>query len=153
MGYYDDALTKFEVFNSVIRMSKPYKSVDAIYADPPVYDVYITGSDQLWNPTQRFCLEPFFLTFVPNNAVKISYASSIGISSLTNIEKNDFKKWLSSYNAISVREKQAQKMLNELLMGKMYSRFLILHFCWIETFGRIWRLFQIIENPIFYFSL
>lgn len=34
MGYYDDALTKFEVFNSVIRMSKPYKSVDAIYADP-----------------------------------------------------------------------------------------------------------------------
>lgn len=118
MGYYDDALTKFEVFNSVIRMSKPYKSVDAIYADPPVYDVYITGSDQLWNPTQRFCLEPFFLTFVPNNAVKISYASSIGISSLTNIEKNDFKKWLSSYNAISVREKQAQKMLNELLMGK-----------------------------------
>lgn len=50
--------------------------------------------------------------------MKISYASSIGISSLTNIEKNDFKKWLSSYNAISVREKQAQKMLNELLMGK-----------------------------------
>lgn len=85
---------------------------------PPVYDVYITGSDQLWNPTQRFCLEPFFLTFAPNDAVKISYASSIGISSLTNREKNDFKRWLPSYNAISVREKQAQKMLNEILIGK-----------------------------------
>lgn len=118
MGYYDDALMKFKVFNSAIKMSKPYKSVDAIYADPPVYDVYITGSDQLWNPTQRFCLEPFFLTFAPNDAVKISYASSIGISSLTNREKNDFKRWLPSYNAISVREKQAQKMLNEILIGK-----------------------------------
>lgn len=118
MGYYNDALMKFKVFNSAIKMSKPYKSVDAIYADPPVYDVYITGSDQLWNPTQRFCLEPFFLTFAPNDAVKISYASSIGISSLTNREKNDFKRWLPSYNAISVREKQAQKMLNEILIGK-----------------------------------
>lgn len=96
----------------------------------------------------------FLFNFCSHNAVKISYASSIGISSLTNIEKNDFKKWLSSYNAISVREKQAQKMLNELLMGKNVFQVsdptFLLDRDFLEEFGDCSR---IIENPIFYFSL
>lgn len=45
------------------------------------YDVYITGSDQVWNPDWY---EPaFFLTFVPNSRKKIAYAASLGHSSLT----------------------------------------------------------------------
>lgn len=98
--------SKFQDFNSQIRLSKPYRGIDELYRNPPEYDVYITGSDQVWNPTQNYCLEPYFLTFVKNkNARKISYASSIGIDQLLPKEKKDFKRWLSSYNSISVREK------------------------------------------------
>lgn len=108
--------SKFHDFNSQIRLSKPFRSIDELYRNPPEYDVYITGSDQVWNPTQNYCLEPYFLTFVKNEkALKISYASSIGIEQLLHKEKKDFKRWLSSYNSISVREKTAQRVLSEFV--------------------------------------
>ena len=108
--------SKFHDFNSQIRLSKPFRGIDELYRNPPEYDVYITGSDQVWNPTQNYCLEPYFLTFVKNEkALKISYASSIGIEQLLHKEKKDFKRWLSSYNSISVREKTAQRVLSEFV--------------------------------------
>ena len=87
-----------------------------MYSNPPSYDIYITGSDQLWNPTQPFCIEPYFLTFVKSStAKKISYAASIGHDTLNEKEKNDFKRWLLSYNHISVREYEAKKILESLI--------------------------------------
>lgn len=106
----------FSSINGLIRLSHAYKGIDELYANPPQYDTYITGSDQVWNPTQSYCIEPYFLTFVKTGR-KISYASSIGIEKLTGAEKRKFKKWLSSYDAISVRETTAQKFL-EKLTGK-----------------------------------
>lgn len=117
--YSETALAKFEEFNSVIKLSRPYKGIDELYNNPPVYDLYISGSDQLWNPTQAYCLEPYFLTFVPKGqGKKISFATSIGITDLRENEKENFKKWLESYDSISVREKQAQNLLQELMPNK-----------------------------------
>lgn len=121
--YAPIAKNKFDSFNSQIRLSRPYFSVDEIYENPPQYDIYITGSDQLWNPTQPFCLEPYFLTFAPISAKKISYAASIGVTRLLEREKKDFKCWLSSYSAISVREKQAKDLL-ESFIGKEVTQVL-----------------------------
>ncbi len=110
-----EAKSKFDEFNSQIRLSKPYTGIDELYVTPPEYDLYISGSDQLWNPGQPYCLEPYFLTFVPVGCMKISYATSIGITNLTEREKNRFKMWLSSYTAISVREKQAKSLLESFV--------------------------------------
>lgn len=113
------AIKKFEEFNSIIKLSKPYRGIDELYANPPLYDLYISGSDQLWNPTQAYCLEPYFLTFVPNGqGQKISYATSVGITDLRDNEKKDFAKWLNLYDDISVREYQAQSLLQGLLADK-----------------------------------
>ena len=117
--YSEEALAKFEEFNSVIKLSRPYKGIDEFYDNPPIYDLYISGSDQLWNPTQAYCIEPYFLTFVPKGqGKKISFATSIGITDLRENEKENFKKWLESYDSISVREKQAQNLLQELMPNK-----------------------------------
>ena len=70
--YFSSAKNKFDLFNRQIRLSRPYCGIDELYADPPHYDLYITGSDQLWNPAQPFCLEPYFLTFAPSEAKKIA---------------------------------------------------------------------------------
>lgn len=113
--YSPEAKAKFDSFNQQIRLSRPYYSIDDLYANPPQYDVYITGSDQLWNPAQPFCLEPYFLTFAPRRAKKIAYAASIGITELTEKEKRDFKRWLLEYTAISVREKQAKILLESFI--------------------------------------
>lgn len=115
LPYSVEAFAKFKKFNSAIKLSKAYKKIDDLYANPPIYDLYIAGSDQLWNPTQPYCLEPYFLTFVPQGSKKISFATSIGITNLTNKEKQDFKKWLLQFDAISVREKQAQTLLESFV--------------------------------------
>lgn len=121
--YSPSAIKKFDEFNSVIKLSKPYRGIDELYANPPLYDLYISGSDQLWNPTQAYCLEPYFLTFVPNGqGKKISYATSVGITDLRDNEKKDFAKWLNLYDDISVREYQAQSLLQGLLADKKVNQ-------------------------------
>lgn len=117
--YNEVSKRKFDAFNSQIKMSRLYRGIDDLYANPPIYDLYITGSDQLWNPTQPFCLEPYFLTFAPKGSQKISYASSIGITELTETEKADYKKWLEKYDAISVRERQAKTLLESFIDKKI----------------------------------
>ena len=115
-SYKIERMRKFETFNSRIKLSAAYRSIDELYSNPPIYDIYITGSDQLWNPTQPFCIEPYFLTFVKSpSAKKISYAASIGHDTLSEKEKEDFKHWLLSYNHISVREYEAKQLLESLV--------------------------------------
>ena len=106
---------RFKQFNSFIKYSKTYNRLSDLKKDPPIYDLYISGSDQLWNPAQPYCLEPYFLTFVPTGKRKISFATSIGLTELTETEKADFKRWLSSYDAVSVREKQGKVLLDSFV--------------------------------------
>lgn len=115
----DKAQDRFDKFNSKIRYSRPYYGIDMLYANPPVYDVYITGSDQLWNPSQFYCLEPYFLTFAPIGKKRISYAPSIGIPNINAKEKEDFSKWLKYYDSISVRELQAKQLLETIVDEKI----------------------------------
>lgn len=115
----DVAQARFDAFNHQIKLSRPYYSIEDLYDNPPLYDVYISGSDQLWNPTQAYCLEPYFLTFVPQGKVRMSYASSIGITELTMNEKRRFGEWLSKYDAISVRERQAKELIETLITNKV----------------------------------
>lgn len=111
---------RFNLFNKQIKYSRPFCSFDELYNYPPQYDTYITGSDQVWNPTLGHCLEPYFLTFVKSGK-KISYAPSIGITELTKSEIRKYKKWLNTYDVVSVREKQAQKLLEQIVDKKIYE--------------------------------
>ena len=116
------ARKRFDAFNARVRLSAPYRSIPALYKRPPHYDVYLAGSDQLWNPTQPYCLEPYFLTFVRNpKALKLSYGTSIGLSDITPREKALFRRWLASFDVISVREEQARRLL-EAVTGRTVHR-------------------------------
>lgn len=110
-----EAERRFLQFYDNIQYSHPYRGIDDLYRNPPVYDVYITGSDQVWNPSQPYCIEPYFLTFASGGVKKISYASSLGVKSLLPNEKKDFKRWLSLYDAISVREQSCVNLLSDLV--------------------------------------
>lgn len=81
-----------------------YNSNAEIKKHPPIYDIYITGSDQLWNDSITGADDAYFLSFAPDNAVKISYGTSSG--SIKEILKNKAEKTalLSRYDAIAVRE-------------------------------------------------
>jgi hypothetical protein len=104
----------FELFNSLIKYSQPYKSIDSLYKNPPEYDIYITGSDQVWNPDMPFENEPYLLTFAPIGKKLIAYASSFGRVNLPDEFKINYKKCLEKYDLISVREETGQKIIGEI---------------------------------------
>lgn len=74
-----------------------------------IYDCYISGSDQVWNPN---CIRNGFLqTFVPDEKTKISYAASIGRGRLTAREQEIIAKNVERFDYVSVREKTAKDLL------------------------------------------
>ena len=97
------------------RFSKLYKSMKDLYTDTPIYDVYMVGSDQVWNPNASSSIEPYFLTFAPHSALTVSYPSSFGVSKIENNSiANRIKLGLSSIKTISVRESSGVNLVKEL---------------------------------------
>lgn len=94
---------------------KKYHQVEDFTANPPSYDVYITGSDQLWSPRHCNGDPAFMLYFAPDNALKISYAASIGSNAIPEELKKAYIELLSRYKHISVRENTGAGVIRSLI--------------------------------------
>ncbi|BAP55951.1 polysaccharide pyruvyl transferase [Thioploca ingrica] len=120
-------IKKFKKFiESNLNSSKLVTRQDIQTGAINYFDVYVCGSDQIWNPgavSKNGELDPvYFLDFVNNKkAKKISYASSMGGHyRLTNSEKEQIKDLLKDFTTISVRESDAQEMLSQLLKREVF---------------------------------
>ena len=111
---FDEFHAKYNHLTSTV-----YPSVKSLYEAKFNYDVLCIGSDQVWNYMKGYSLEPFFACFDKNNTKKITYASSIGLSSLSVEAEQVFKKELANFAYISVREQQASEILEKLLNRKI----------------------------------
>lgn len=78
----------------------------------PKADIYVTGSDQVWNYTYNEGLDKHYF-FDGINGKKIAYASSIGMTELPVAYAEYMRSRLHEYNAISLRESSAVKMLKD----------------------------------------
>ena len=77
------------------------------------YIAFITGSDQVWNP--NYFQSMMMLDFVKSKKIKkIAYAPSIGVSKLSYLTRRKYKRLLSSYSAIAMREQKATKILSDI---------------------------------------
>ena len=91
-----------------------YTSYEELKKNPPVAEVYITGSDQVWNDScHKISTAGWFLQFGSEETKRISYAASIG-RDLEESEFSFFSKYLSSFDAISVREESSRKLCENL---------------------------------------
>lgn len=77
------------------------------------YDFFIVGSDQVWNPNYIGDDDTNFLTFADINK-RISYAASFGVSAITDQCRESYRKHISSFKSISVRELQGQEIVRSL---------------------------------------
>lgn len=96
------------------KLSSKKYTKDSIKENPPQYDVYITGSDQVWNPKHIGSDTNFLLSFVPKGRHKISYASSFATSSIPESYKSQYENYLKEYDLISVRESSGVKLVKDL---------------------------------------
>ena len=95
-------------------LSPTYHSMEELYSAKLPYDVYLTGSDQVWNPGIYSSLEPYFLTFAPKNKRRIAYAASFGVDRLPVGTEKYYISRLKAYNAIGVREKTAVNLIRNI---------------------------------------
>lgn len=77
------------------------------------YDLVLTGSDQIWNP--NYFQEFNYLSFVPSDIKKYSYASSIGVNEINETAKLNYQRFLIDFEKISVREKEGAEILAKCL--------------------------------------
>lgn len=94
---------------------KKYYSFEELKKYYPKADIYITGSDQVWNSIHNRGIDKsYYWGFVPSSSLKISYAASIGMPFIPEEEKKETFNLLSEYRYISVREHSAENILKEL---------------------------------------
>lgn len=92
-----------------------YRTNAQLKANLPEADAYICGSDQIWNSKFENGKDPaFYLDFVPENKLKISYAASFAIDTIKDSLKPFVKQKVERIDAVSVREKSGIKILNDL---------------------------------------
>lgn len=77
------------------------------------YDYFISGSDQVWNPTIGQAADWEFLSFSKREK-NISWSASFGISEIPEKYRKSFRRYLKNIAHISVREDTAVKIINQL---------------------------------------
>lgn len=92
-----------------------YYSMDDLLEDTPQADVYMTGSDQVWNSIWNQGIEkPYFLEYAPEGKKRVAFSASIGRTELSADEIPETVSMLKKYSAISVREESAVSLLKSL---------------------------------------
>lgn len=93
-----------------------FEKYEDVFVNIPQADVYIAGSDQIWNP--RIDRPDFFLQYVEESSKCISYAASLGVSVLPKEQCEQFTEKFRKFSHISVRESDMVQTLEGLVPVK-----------------------------------
>lgn len=93
---------------------KKYTTTQQLMENPPVYDGYVVGSDQTWNPFVANSPEAFFLPFVENKSKKGSYGPSLAVKLLSDEKEKEYRKKLSNFSFLSCREQDGAQLLSRI---------------------------------------
>ena len=92
-----------------------YHTFVALQHNPTQADLYIAGSDQIWNPLFPNGKDPsYYMDFALPETKRISYAASFSVNEIPDSYKAFIKALLSKMNAISVREYQGLRILEDM---------------------------------------
>lgn len=109
----EQGYTNFEKFyDEYMHMTHRYPDKASLLQNPPDSDVFVTGSDQVWNP--RDLRGEFYLDFAPEGKKRISYAASIGVSEFPDDKKETIKSYIDKMDGISLRENGGVKAVTEI---------------------------------------
>ncbi|MFN8108078.1 MAG: polysaccharide pyruvyl transferase family protein [Nocardioidaceae bacterium] len=103
-------------FSSAHINATPYEGSNSWFQEssPGGFDHVVLGSDQVWNPAFTHANSAWFLDFVPPEQ-RIAYAASIGVPKIPPYLIRRYRRGLSSFKAISVREEQAATIVEEII--------------------------------------
>jgi hypothetical protein len=89
-------------------------TADTIEVNPPHADVYICGSDQIWAGD-----DAYYLSFAPNDSIKIAYAPSFGgLTSFSAEKESQMKKLIGRLDKVGMREQSGVEICHSLGIEK-----------------------------------
>lgn len=98
-----------------LHLTKRYSDAKELSTEKPNADIYVTGSDQVWGPVEDGSYDSSYcLSFTDDKDKRIAYAASFGRTEMTDDLTNYYKKWLSRYDNLAVREDSAVQMLSDM---------------------------------------
>lgn len=109
-----------KVFNTFLKehinlTPKRYYNLAMLKKEVPKADIYMTGSDQVWNSCKNPAVNRmYFLDYAPKGKKRIAFAASFGRPELEDWEKEETIELLQKYDSISVREKSGEILLKKL---------------------------------------
>lgn len=102
----------FNKFMDLYKCSETkYASDDDLLTNPPLYDTYVTGSDQIWNVNMRIASKAYFLHFTDSKE-KYAFSTSVGRCKIEKLE--EYKMYIEKYSKIYMRETDGQTLISEL---------------------------------------
>ncbi len=109
-----DLFATMERFEAIIPHTKQVYRYSDIEKVAYEFDIYICGSDQIWNPLFAD-VDIYSLGFVDNYKRKLSYAPSIANKYLTEEEITQLSDNLRSFTGVSLREEDYKEVLSNKL--------------------------------------
>ena len=103
---------EFKKFEQSIPHSKSVFACDNINETNDLYDIFVVGSDQVWNPISID--SNFFLEFVKPGKKKIAYAASLGADDIQIDRLDIIRNKISSFDSISVREESSLILIGDI---------------------------------------
>lgn len=98
-----------------LKLTRRYCSYEELEANVPKADIYIAGSDQIWNTLfQNGRDKAFYLAFAPKDKLKISYAASFSTSDVQDEYRPFVRQMLKNLDRVSIREKSSLPLLATL---------------------------------------
>ena len=114
---FSDKYKKLDAFKKEQLTVEYYSDLQELSIKLDKDDVLLAGSDQIWSmalgPLSRWFT--FQCDELPKNIHKYSYAASIGLSELSDEQKQEYKKALKDFSVVSFRERQAKEMLSSFI--------------------------------------
>lgn len=101
-----------------IKFSERYTTQEQLLQNPPSMDVYISGSDQVFNPNGKY-MQVYYLGFNKQTGKKVAYAPSFGVSDFDDNIKKVISKYILDFDALSCRERGGAEFLSSIVGYKV----------------------------------
>ena len=106
---------RFEQFRKgYLKLTVRYKDAQSLFENLPSEDIYITGSDQVFNPYAKYT-DVYYLGFDKKEAKKVAYAPSFGVSDLEESVNERLISLIYDFDYLSCREEVGATYLSKLL--------------------------------------
>lgn len=77
------------------------------------FDIFIVGSDQLWNPSMLN--RRYFLDYVEPGKIKVAYCPSMGSGTVLKYQRKIFQQYVKSFDYVATRELRLKEILTPLI--------------------------------------